>query len=54
MSELLSIAKSQNKEFILLTAWNEWGEGNYLEPDLDSGLGYLEAVRDSKNESDKH
>ncbi|MGQ9455870.1 MAG: glycosyltransferase WbsX family protein [Armatimonadota bacterium] len=30
---------------VLLKSWNEWAEGNYLEPDLGFGHGWLEAVR---------
>jgi hypothetical protein len=26
--------KPQNKQIIFIKSWNEWGEGNYLEPDL--------------------
>lgn len=34
-----------NKEFLVLTAWNEWGEGAYLEPDTDTGNQYLEEIK---------
>lgn len=36
-------------EFIFIDAWNEWGEGNYLEPDTEHRYAYLEAVRKALN-----
>lgn len=35
----------ENKEIILINAWNEWGESSYLEPDCLNGYGYLEAIK---------
>lgn len=40
--------KPEELQLVFIRAWNEWGEGNYLEPDTDSGLGYLEAIKKAK------
>lgn len=37
--------KPEDEQIIFVKSWNEWGEGNYLEPDLKYGHGYLQALR---------
>ena len=37
--------KSLDRQIIFLKSWNEWGEGNYMEPDLRYGHAYLDALR---------
>lgn len=34
-------------KLIFIKSWNEWAEGNYLEPDTKFGHGYLEAVKEA-------
>lgn len=36
---------SENENFIFINAWNEWAEGNHLEPCLKWGRKYLEAIK---------
>lgn len=38
--------KSDDHKIIFLRSWNEWAEGNYVEPDLKYGHGYLDALRE--------
>jgi hypothetical protein len=38
--------KPQERRVIFIKSWNEWGEGNYLEPELRYGREYLEVTRD--------
>ncbi len=37
--------KAEGEKIVLLKSWNEWAEGNYLEPDRKWGHGYLEAFK---------
>ena len=52
---LSEVNKKQNK-IIMLKSWNEWGEGNYMEPDLEWGKGYIKALRNAIeiNKSKQH
>lgn len=34
--------KTDDEKIVLLKSWNEWAEGNYLEPDNQFGTSYLE------------
>lgn len=42
--------KPDNRKIIFLKSWNEWGEGNYMEPDLKFGHGYIDALREAIDE----
>ena len=33
-------------QIIILKSWNEWAEGNYLEPDQLFGTAFLDALKE--------
>ncbi|MFL9831958.1 glycoside hydrolase family 99-like domain-containing protein [Flavobacterium sp. ST-87] len=40
---------SENPPFLIVKSWNEWAEGNYLEPDTKFGMQWLEALKEMKD-----
>ena len=42
IKKLVEINSNNPDKFIFIKAWNEWGEGNYMEPDCRFGKAYIE------------
>lgn len=42
----LTRSQQSGHRLIFLKSWNEWAEGNHLEPDLRFGHGFLKAIQD--------
>ena len=51
--QVLDVIKNKPEEerLVFLKSWNEWGEGNYMEPDKKWGKGYLHALHEAINEN---
>jgi len=48
-SKTLEIQINRSTEdFLFINAWNEWGEGATLEPDIKFGYGFLKAIKSIK------
>jgi len=48
--EALAVIKNKKNPILFLKSWNEWGEGNMMEPDLTYGRGFIEALRKAVDE----
>ncbi len=38
--------KQEEHRILFLRSWNEWGEGNYIEPDAEFGTQYLDVIKE--------
>lgn len=52
MTRLVHRAKKENKPMIFINAWNEWGEGAFLEPDKKYEYQKLEAIREALKQTE--
>ena len=45
--DALNVIKEKKHKILFLKSWNEWGEGNFMEPDLTYGRGFVDALRNA-------
>lgn len=45
LREVLDSVSAKKDKIVFLKSWNEWAEGNYMEPDLKWGKAYLEVLK---------
>lgn len=51
--KVISLTKQKRNKVIMLKSWNEWGEGNYMEPDLKYGKENINILSETINHTKK-
>ena len=49
--DITTVHLSGDERLVFINAWNEWAEGNHLEPDQKYGDAYLEATKQAMEDS---
>jgi len=49
VQKALEATKNKKNNVLFLKSWNEWGEGNYMEPDTKFEKGFIEVLGDCLN-----
>ena len=50
--DVFTFLSGKNNKMVFLKSWNEWGDGNYMEPCLKYGHGYIRALKSALAEFD--
>lgn len=53
VDKVISLTKQKRNKVIMLKSWNEWGEGNYMEPDLKYGKENINILSETMNHTKK-
>lgn len=49
-AQALQSVSNKKNPIVFLKSWNEWGEGNMMEPDMTYGRGFIDALRRAVDE----
>ena len=49
--DVLKMVKRKKNKIVFLKSWNEWGEGNMMEPDMTYGRGFIDALKKAIEDS---